>query len=133
WAQHDYVKPSNAEGGDSFGVSVALSDDGNTLLVGSLDEDCPATGVNPAGCDNDREADTSTGAAYVFVRNQGVWSQQAFLKAANAVRGDWCGNRLALSADGNTALIGDTLEDLGGQGLNPRANGRAAQESGSAY
>ena len=44
-------------------------------LVGSLDEDCLSTGVNPPGCDNDRESDTSTGAAYVFVRNQGVWSQ----------------------------------------------------------
>jgi hypothetical protein len=49
------------------------------------------------------------------------------------VKGDWFGNRLALSGDGNTALIGDTLEDLGGQGINPRANGKAAQESGSAY
>jgi hypothetical protein len=133
WSQHDYVKPSNAEGGDSFGVSVALSDDGNTLLVGSLDEDCLSTGVNPPGCDTDRESDTSTGAAYVFARTQGVWSQQAFLKAANVVKGDWFGNRLALSGDGNTALIGDTLEDLGGQGINPRANGKAAQESGSAY
>ena len=133
WAQHDYIHPTNAEGGDSFGVSLAISDDGNTMLVGSLDEDCLSTGVNPSGCDNDRESDTSTGAAYVFVRNNGAWSQQAYLKAANVAKGDWFGNRLTLSGDGNTALVGDTLEDLGGQGINPRANGKAAQESGSAY
>ena len=133
WAQRDYIHASNAEGGDSFGVSLALSDDGNTMLVGSLDEDCLSTGVNPPGCDNDRELDTSTGAAYVFVRSNGTWSQQAYLKAASVAKGDWFGNRLALSGDGNTALIGDTLEDLGGQGINPRANGKMAQESGSAY
>ena len=133
WSQHAYIHASNAEGGDSFGVSLAISDDGNTMLVGSLDEDCLSAGVNPQGCDNDRESDTSTGAAYVFVRNGGAWSQQAYLKAANVAKGDWFGNRLTLSGDGNTALIGDTLEDLGGQGINPRANGKAAQESGSAY
>src|SRR5262245_16667341 len=34
WSQQAYVKPSNLEAQDSFGVDVALSDDGNTLLVG---------------------------------------------------------------------------------------------------
>ena len=55
WAQQAYIHASNAEGGDSLGVNVALSDDGNTLLARSLDEDCKATGVNPPGCDNDRQ------------------------------------------------------------------------------
>src|SRR5436190_20148056 len=70
WEQQAYLKASNAEGGDSFGVTVAVSDDGNTLLVGSLDEDCLATGVNPKDpCDSDVRADISTGAAYVFARS----------------------------------------------------------------
>ena len=57
WTQQAYIKPSNTEAGDSFGVHVGLSDDGNTLLAGSLDEDCLATGVNPTrACDNDRAA-----------------------------------------------------------------------------
>ena len=79
WAQQAYIHPHNDEAGDSFGVNVSISDDGNTMLVGSLDEDCLATGVNPPGCDNDRTADISTGAAYVFVRNGATWSQQAYL------------------------------------------------------
>ena len=33
WAQQAYVKASNAEGGDHFGSTVALSDDGNTMAV----------------------------------------------------------------------------------------------------
>jgi hypothetical protein len=133
WAQHAYIHPSNAEGGDSFGVSVALSDDGNTLLAGSLDEDCLATGVNPPGCDNDRASDTSTGAAYVFVRDGDTWSQQAFLKASNTAAGDWFGNRLTLSGDGNTALIAASLEDVAGKGINGNEKNRTAHEAGSAY
>ena len=36
WAQQAYIKPSNGEAQDSFGVAVAFNDDGTTLLVGSL-------------------------------------------------------------------------------------------------
>ena len=53
WSQQAYIKPSNVETQDAFGVDVALSDDGTTLLVGSLDEDCAATTVNAPGCDTD--------------------------------------------------------------------------------
>jgi hypothetical protein len=112
WMQQAYIHGQNVEAGDQFGVAVSLSDDGNTLLAGSLDEDCLATGVNPAQpCDNDRAADISTGAAYIFVRNGTTWSQQAFLKPHNTGENDWFGSRLVLSGDGNTAAVPAPLED----------------------
>ena len=111
-----------------------LSDDANTLLVGSLDEDCRATGVNPADpCDNDREGDISTGAAYVFARTGTTWSQQAFFKASNTGANDWFGSRLALSGDGNTAAMGASLEDTLGRGINGNQEGNDATESGAVY
>jgi len=133
WTQEAYIHTSNAEAGDSFGVNVALSDDGNTLLAGSLDEDCTATGVNAAACDNDREADISTGAAYVFVRAGTTWSQQAYFKSSNTGANDWFGSRLALSGDGNTAAMGASLEDSAGQGINGKQNDDSASESGAVY
>lgn len=133
WTQQAYIHASNNEAGDSFGVHVVLSDDGNTLLAGSLDEDCVATGVNPPGCDNDRTADVSTGAAYVFVRTGGTWSQQAFLKASNTMHNDWFGARLALSGDGNTAAIGAALEGSAAQGINGRQNDSSAVDAGAVY
>ena len=133
WAQQAYIHPHNAEAGDSFGVNVAISDDGNTLLAGSLDEDCTATGVNPPGCDNDRALDISTGAAYVFVRNGGVWSQQAYLKSSNTGPNDWFGSRLTLSGDGNTAVMGASLEDGNAKGINGPQDNNGAQEAGAAY
>ena len=112
WMQQAYVKPDNVDAGDQFGVSVSLSDDGNTLLAGSLDDDCLATGVNPTmNCTGDQEADISTGAAHVFVRSGNTWSQQAFIKPHNTRENDWFGSRLVISGDGNTAAIPSPLTD----------------------
>ncbi|HEY1308520.1 MAG TPA: FG-GAP repeat protein [Vicinamibacterales bacterium] len=133
WAQEAYIHASNAEAGDSLGVMVALSDDGNTLLTASLDEDCLATGVNPPGCDNDRAADRSSGAAYIFVRTGSTWSEQAFIKASNTGANDWFGSRSALSGDGNTAAIGASLEDSSGRGVDGKQDDDAAPESGAVY
>jgi hypothetical protein len=133
WAQQAYIKPSNGEPQDSFGVDVALSADGATLLVGSLDEDCAAKGVNPPGCDNDWKEDLSMGAAYIFVRSGTTWTQQAFLKASNTGPNDWFGSRVALSGDGNVAVIGASLEDSGAKGINGKQEDESASESGAVY
>jgi predicted amidohydrolase YtcJ len=133
WSQQAYIKPSNSEPQDSFGVQLALSDDGGTLLAGSLDEDCRTTGVNAPGCDNDWDADLSMGAAYVFVRAGAAWSQQAFLKASNTGPNDWFGARVALSGDGNTAAIGAPFEDSGAKGVNGRQDDESASQAGAVY
>ncbi len=81
-------------GGGELGGSAALSSDGTTALVGAFDD---ASG---------------TGAAYVFARSGAVWTLQAKLTApttgANAAIGTNVefGSAVALSGDGNTALIG---------------------------
>ena len=133
WSQQVYIKPSNGEPQDSFGVHVALSDDGATLLAGSLDEDCRATGVNPQGCDNDWDDDLSMGAAYVFVRAGSTWTQQAFLKPSNTGANDWFGARVALSGDGNTAAIAAPFEDGGVKGVNGRQGDESAGQAGAVY
>jgi hypothetical protein len=132
WSQQAYIKPSNIETQDAFGVDVALSDDGTTLLVGSLDEDCAATTVNAPGCDTDWRDDLSMGAAYVFVRAGGTWSQQAFLKASNTGPNDTFSERLALSGDGSVAVIGASVEDGGATGINGRDDD-AAIDAGAVY
>ena len=123
WSREAYLKTWNAEGGDSWGVSVALSDDGNTLATGSLDEDCVCTGVVNAPSDvgsTNQKADLSTGAVAIFVRGTG-WSQQAYIKASNTGQEDWFGVRLALSG-GNTLAVGAPNEDSNAQGINGRAD-----------
>ena len=136
WTREAYLKTWNAEGGDSWGVSVALSDDGNTLATGSLDEDCVCTGVVNAPSDvgaTDQKADLSTGAAAIFVRSGATWSQQAYIKASNSGQEDWFGVRLALSGDGNTLAVGAPNEDSAAQGINGRQNDDSASEAGAVY
>lgn len=132
WEQTAYLKASNGERSDSLGVSVAISDDGNTLVATALDEDGMTTGVDnfPAP---DREADTSTGAVYVYVHANGGWSQQAYLKASNTGANDWFGSRLALSGDGNTLAAGAQLEDSAAQGIDGAQDDDSATEAGAVY
>src|SRR5882672_524901 len=52
WAQQAYVKASNTDAYDSFGFTLSLSGDGNTLAVGATREDSAAHGINGNGADN---------------------------------------------------------------------------------
>jgi hypothetical protein len=133
WTQQAYIKTSISEGGDSWGVSLALSDDGNTLAVGSVDEDCKATGVNPPGCDTDQPTDVSTGAVVIFVRRGTAWSQQAVLKASNTGVEDWFGVKVALSGDGNALVVTASNEDSSAQGIDGKQDDDSAVEAGAAY
>ncbi len=78
WSQQIRLSASNAEPGDSLGCSIAISDDGNTVVAGAFDEDSLLRGIQPPNeGSNDAASDVSTGAAYVFVRNGTAWTQQA--------------------------------------------------------
>lgn len=128
WSQEAYLKASNSDAQDRFGYSVSIS--GNTIVVGALEEQSNATGVNsPDQGDNSL---ARAGAAYVFVRNSGIWSQQAYLKASNPGQADYFGTSVAVS--GNIAVVGATGEDSNGTGVNPDTQeNNSASLSGAAY
>ncbi len=91
------MQASNTDSGDTFGI-VAIS--GNTVVVGSNGEASDADGENGDQSDNS----SSAGAAYVFVRNGTIWSQQAYLKASNSDTGAVFGISVAISGD--TIVVG---------------------------
>jgi hypothetical protein len=128
WSQQAYIKASNTGAGDSFGLSLALS--GDTLLVGAPFEDSNATGVNG---NQANESASNSGAAYVFVRSAGVWSQQAYLKASNAggFNGDQFGHSVSISGD--TLVVGAYAEDSNATGVNGDQLNNTAVDSGAAY
>jgi len=130
WAQQAYVKASNTGAGDQFGYSLALSDDGNTLAVGAINEGSNATGINGNQANNRAER---SGAAYVYTRSDGVWAQQAYVKASNTEAGDNFGNSLALSGDGNNLAVGADNEDSNATGINGGQADNRAVDSGAVY
>jgi FG-GAP repeat len=134
WSQQIRLMASNAEGGDSLGCSIAISDDGNTMAAGAFDEDSLLRGIQPpTEGTNDAATDVSTGAAYVFVRTGGAWTQQAFIKATNTRLNDQFAWALSLSHDGNTLAVGAHLEDSGATGLNGNQEDASAEDSGAIY
>jgi hypothetical protein len=124
--QQAYLKASNANQNDRFGAAAAVS--GDTVVVGALDEDSSATGVNGNGANNSVEG---SGAAYVFVRSGGVWSQQAYLKASNCGFGDHFGAAVAISGD--TLVVGAHSERSSAAGVNGDQTDNSALASGAAY
>ncbi|MBU4366049.1 MAG: FG-GAP repeat protein, partial [Verrucomicrobia bacterium] len=102
WSEQAKLIASDGATYDWFSYSVALSGDGNTVLIGAHSADVVA-GV---GTNNNQ------GAAYVFTRGGG-WSEQAKLIASDGATNDWFGSSVALSSDGNTAIIGASWADVG--------------------
>jgi hypothetical protein len=80
-------------GEGEFGSSVALSADGNTALIGGSSDN------------------GGIGAAWVFTRSGSTWTQQGakLIPASDSVRSAF-GSSVALSAEGNIALIGAPIE-----------------------
>ena len=76
-----------------FGISVALSDDGDSAFIGS-----PKDGKG-------------FGAAYVFTRSGETWSQRSKFSGSEEVGHANFGRRVALSSDGQTALMGGYADD----------------------
>jgi len=136
WTKEAYLKTWNAEGGDSWGAAISISEDGNTVALGSIDEDCLCGVIVHAPSDvgaTDQKSDQSVGAAAIFVRSGATWTQQAYLKPLNPSRGDWFGVRLALSGDGNTLVVGAQNEDSAARGINGNQMDESAPEAGAVY
>ena len=130
WSQQAYIKASNTEGNDNFGIDVYLSNDGNTLAVGANSEDSNATGVNGDQANNSASA---SGAASVFTRSGTTWSQQAYIKASNTQASDLFGSHVALSGDGDTLAVGARNEDSNATGINGDQTNNTASDSGAVY
>jgi hypothetical protein len=85
--------------GAEQGYSVSLSADGNTAIVG-------------APLDNPISSFRGTGAAWIWTRSGGVWTQQGSkLVGSGAVGAGLQGWSVSISADGNTAIVGGQRDD----------------------
>ena len=97
WGEVKRLAASDAQSGDRFGTSVAVS--GNNAVVGAFGAD---TGI------------FDTGAAYMFGRDQGGvdnWGEVKKLTASDAQNADFFG--WSVSASGDTAVVGAIGEDIG--------------------
>lgn len=98
--QGDKLVGTGAIGTSHQGVSVSISADGNTAIVGAPND-------NPYV--NELMGD---GAAWIYTRSGNAWTQQGAKLAANdATSFPFLGCAVALSADGNTAIVGGSWDN----------------------
>lgn len=114
WSNQAYLKASNLDAADTFGIAVGVF--GDSLVIGATGED------------GDTNNMLSAGAAYVFTRSATTWSEQSILRANNAGNGDLFGNSVAI--DGNKIVVGAKFED--GDGIDGLDNNNVFN-SGGAY
>jgi hypothetical protein len=106
WTEQKLLSP-DISSNDSFGASVSISADGLTAIVGSSSE-----GYSES---------SGGGAAYIYTISGSTWTYQAKLTASDNALSDFFGQAVAISADGNTALVGANAEDT-----SPNTNNGAA-------
>jgi len=82
------------------GFAVAFSADGNTCAIGGPDDGISVTGFR-------------VGAVWIFTRSEDTWTQEAKLVAVGGSDHQEQGSSIALSADGNTLVVGAPQTDIG--------------------
>ncbi len=87
WSEQQKLEASDAAYFNIFGTSVAIS--GETVVVGAVESGSQGT---------------FQGSAYVFVRTDGVWSEQQRLKPSDAEDSAVFGHSVAIS--GETVVVG---------------------------
>jgi hypothetical protein len=103
WSEQATLSASDQSYDLLFGNAVAISADGNTVIVG-----------DPGECAYEHVCEHT---AYVFTRTGTTWTQQAEFHG-----GSGFGGSVALSADGNTALVGAGLSGWYGLSYGPEGN-----------
>lgn len=132
WAQLAYIKAENTGSRNYFGGSVSMNGEGTALAVGAKWEESTSKGINSDPIDDVN--DYESGAAYVFVRNESTWTQQAYVKSTNTGAQDEFGYSVSISADGNTLAVGAIGEDSNSVGINSTVNDdNTTVNSGAAY
>lgn len=97
---------------NNFATSLALSGDGNTLVVGSSSENGKVGGIDVPEVEGLALSGTGTtdsfrGAVHVYARgSNGGWAHQAFIKPSTPVAFEHFSWRVALSDDGTRLLVG---------------------------
>ncbi len=95
WTQQAKLLADDGAIGDDFGYTVSIS--GDTALIGAW---------------RDGDGNSWQGAAYVFTRTDGAWTQQAKITPDDADAGKEFGN--AVSVSGDTAIVGAYAENDNG-------------------
>ena len=110
WTETAAISATDGDPGAGFGNAIDMQ--GDRLVVGAWVHDDAA------------------GAAYLFIRESGIWQERTTLKGSNTEPGDRFGVGVAIAGD--TIATSAYLEDGGGSGVNP-PDSNEVMFAGAAY
>jgi hypothetical protein len=113
WSQQTKLAADDGDSNDSFGWSVAISNDGTTALVSAYADEDP----------------NGAGSSYVFNRGDGSWTQQTKLTADDDDTASRFGRSVGLSGAGSTAIIGSGGDPVGGAYVFDTSDGSWSQRT----
>ncbi len=95
WSQQTKLTASDAANNDKFGYSVSISGDYAVI-----------------GANGDEDGGSNSGSAYIFIRTDTNWSQQAKLNASDSIPQGQFGFSVSISEE--QAIIGSPFDTIGG-------------------
>lgn len=132
WVQQGYLKASNTDIDDNFGISISFTEDGNTLAIGASHEASPSVGFD--GIQQINSAPIS-GAVYLFNRTGTIWTQKKYLKASNTNLTSQAGfgYTVSVSSDGFVIAVGAPGEESNASGVNGDESNVSKYLAGAVY
>ncbi len=124
WTQEARLDHPAKQTADFFGVPIAISRDGTTIVIGAYDE-------NSTNVPNTLQ--TFAGAAHVFTRAGTTWSYRQRLLGSNTEPNDYFGTSVTVSADGSTIAVGAYGERSTATVINGDQGNGAVNAAGATY
>jgi FG-GAP repeat len=109
WREEAFVHPPTTDPFDQFGLSVALSADASTLVIGGLNE------------------------VYVYAHDGESWAPDRALTASNGGLDDDFGAAVAVSGDGSWVAVGAPAEDGAQEGVGGDGADDSLDSAGAVY
>jgi hypothetical protein len=107
WTFAQKIVPTVRGSSDQFGISCSISSDGTVALIGAQYQDTDAAGGASLA---------SAGAAYIFTKASGVWTQTQKIVASDRTANNAFGSTVSLSGNGLYAIVGSALNATNASG-----------------
>ncbi len=151
WSFQQKLKASRNLLHQQFGISVAISGDGNTIAAAATGDFNVNGGVNPIADEttlnnlrveallgtllvaDENKLQIDSGAVFIFARSNNLWSQEAYLKSQYPQDSYSFGNSMALSFTGDVLAVGSFLESSLATGIGGDIVDKSSQSSGAAF
>eukprot|EP01047_Picozoa_sp_COSAG01_P053935 COSAG01_NODE_5836_length_4004_cov_14.173367_1_plen_1022_part_01 len=95
WTEQSKLTASDGANDDEFGYALDVAADGSTVIVGAYHDGNPS----------------DAGSAYIFTRIGAAWTQDAKIRASDKASGDRFGQSVAITDDGQVAVVGAYKDD----------------------